>query len=41
MLNLDHKRLSAEELMRLNCGCGEDLNALDSNGIKEVNSKGN
>ena len=40
---LDHKRgLSAEELMLLNCGAGEDSESpLDCKEIKSVNPKGN
>ena len=37
------RKLSAEELMLLNCGVGEDLRVspLDCNEIKPVNLKGN
>ena len=35
------RRLSAEELMLLNCGAGEDSCPLDSKKIKPVNPKGN
>ena len=40
---LDHKEgLSAEQLMLLNCGAGEDSESpLDSKGIKPVNPKEN
>ena len=35
------KKLSAEELMLLNCGVGEDSNLLDSKEIQPVHPKGN